>query len=141
MYRMMSEIATIQYEADAASMLVQFEKEGDIKKYEATIKMAQPMAASRNTNKWLFIKQNFADVNTDHFLLFMNKCYQHFSCLSDKCRLAVYTKPQAFEKLMMKYRWLKRESSSLSLGIFSNQAEAYLYLTQENTGSSPLSFC
>ena len=137
MYKIISEIATIEYEAEWGAVAVEFQGKGHISKYEQAIEIAQLLAINRNTNHWLFIKNDFSDLSTDQFLLFINACYQRFFRFSIPCKLALYSKPKAVEKLLVKYAWLKKEEETLSLGIFKSKSNAYLYLSE----ASPVSTC
>ena len=130
MYKIINEIATIEYEVERRVISVDFQERGHISKYEQAIEIAQLLAINRNTNRWLFVKNNFSDLSTDEFLFFVNTCYQRFFRLSLTCKLAVYSKPQAFEKLVVKYAWLKKEEEALSLGIFKSKSNAYRYLSE-----------
>lgn len=140
MYQIDSEVATIQYEAEWGIVAVEFQRKGDIEKYEQAIEVAQRLAINQNTNRWLFIKNDFSDLNTDQFLLFTNACYQRFLQLSIHCKLAVYSKPQAFKKLLIKYACLKKKEEALRLGIFKSKSSAYCYLSEARPISPYVSF-
>ncbi|MDF9799297.1 hypothetical protein OKW21_004560 [Catalinimonas alkaloidigena] len=133
MYNIISEIATIRYETELEAVAVDFQGKGHIEKYKQALELALLLAINQNTNKWLFIKNDFSDLNTDQFLLFINASYQRFYRLLPACKFAVYSKPQAFEKLLVKYACLNKKEEDLNLGFFKSKTNAYLYLSETSS--------
>lgn len=115
---------------------VRFKDKGTISSYHETMEDALKVALIENVNRWVFIKNSFSDLNTDQFLLFLRKwmlkgCYILKSRgLSSLCEVAIITKPQAVEKLKVKFKWLQNSPEkvdNLDLNICETEEEIYEY--------------
>lgn len=138
MYRIINSLATAEFNRATSAVEVNFNGHGDPHLYNDTMDIAMSIAVMYNTNRWLFVKDLFHDMDVDHFLLFVRKWFGRDSELFDisanrsPCRVALLTTADSYEHLAEKYHWLNETSAKfnqLQLSVFFDRQDAEGYLT------------
>ena len=138
MYRIINSLATAEFNKEIGAVEVNFNGHGDSSLYHDTMDIAMNIAVMYNTNRWLFIKDLFHDLDVDNFLFFIRKWSKECTGLFDansgnmQCQVALLTTVDSYEHLSQKYDWLKGKRtkfSNLYLRVFFAREEAYSYLT------------
>lgn len=128
--------ATIKYNPIFDAIEVHFDQNGTMKTYHEAMEQALSLALIENVNRWVFVKNSFADLSTDQFLLFLRKwiirgCHILKSKgLSSLCEVAIITKTNSGEKLKVKFNRLQNSDhkvQGLDLNICDSEEEIYDY--------------
>lgn len=137
MYRIINSLATAEFNKITSAVEVNFNGHGDPTLYRNTMDIAMSIAVMYNSNRWLFIKDLFHDMDVDHFLLFVRKwsgkSHELFEVSADHppCRVALLTTADSYEHLAEKHQWLHEthtKFNQLQLRVFFNREEAEHYL-------------
>ena len=137
MYRIINSLATAEFNKATAAVEVNFNGQGDPALYHDTMDIAMSIAVMYNTNRWLFTKDLFHDMDVDHFLLFVRKWssknHEVFEASADHppCRVALLTTADSYEHLAEKHQWLnetRTKFNQLQLRVFFDRKEAECYL-------------
>ncbi|MGB3778520.1 MAG: hypothetical protein WA960_09175 [Tunicatimonas sp.] len=145
MYRIINSLATAEFNKATATVEVNFNGHGDPVLYHDTMDIAMSIAVMYNTNRWLFTKDLFHDVDVDHFLLFVRKWssknHEIFEASADHppCRVALLTTADSYEHLAEKHQWLNathNKFNQLLLRVFFDRTEAENYLTSPSKQKS-----
>ena len=137
MYRIINSLATAEFNKEINAVEVNFNGQGNPSLYHDTMDIAMNIAIVYDTNRWLFTKDLFLDIDVDNFLLFVRKwskqCSESFgpSTHETPCRVALLTTPDSYRHLAEKYDWLEEtrtKFSNLHLEFFFDRAEAYRYM-------------
>lgn len=140
MYRIINSLATAEFNKDIGAVEVNFNGQGDSSLYHTTMDIAMNIAVIYDTNRWLFTKDLFHDIDVDNFLFFIRKwsrkCSKLFESPSDnvQCKVALLTTSDSYKHLSEKYDWLDEspsEFSDLRLQVFINREDAYSYLAKQ----------
>jgi len=139
MYKIVNSLASAEYNKNLEAVIINFNGYGELTLYHETMDIAMNIAAVYDTNKWLFVKDFFQDVNPYEFFFFIKKWSNTCksltsSIISDKvCQVAVLTTPTSERKLMANSEWLEKSSfnfENLNLKIFTQHDKAYSFLSQ-----------
>ncbi len=139
MYRIINSLATAEFNKATSAVEVNFNGHGNPTLYHDTMDIAMSIAVMYNTNRWLFTKDLFHDVDVDHFLLFVRKWssknHELFeaSASHPPCRVALLTTADSYEHLAEKHQWLnetRTKFNQLQLRVFFDRKEAERYLTR-----------
>lgn len=137
MYRIINSLATAEFNKAITAVEVNFNGHGDSTLYHDTMDIAMSIAVMYNTNRWLFTKDLFHDMDVDHFLLFVRKWYSKnhelFEASADHppCRVALLTTANSYEHLAEKHQWLNQTHTKfdqLQLQVFFDRSDAEGYL-------------
>ena len=138
MYRIINSLATAEFNKATAAVEVNFNGHGQPTLYHDTMDIAMSIAVMYNTNRWLFTKDLFHDMDVDHFLLFVRKWssknHELFeaSAHHPPCRVALLTTADSYEHLAEKHQWLHETHNKfdrLQLRVFFDREDAERYLT------------
>ncbi len=138
MYRIINSLATAEFNKATAAVAVNFNGHGDPALYHDTMDIAMSIAVMYNTNRWLFTKDLFHDMDVDHFLLFVRKWHTKNHEIFEAsgghppCRVALLTTADSYEHLAEKHQWLDEihtKFDQLQLRVFFDRKEAEGYLT------------
>jgi hypothetical protein len=138
MYRIINSLATAEFNKATTAVEVNFNGHGDPALYHDTMDIAMSIAVMYNTNRWLFTKDLFHDMDVDHFLLFVRKWsgknHELFETSADHppCRVALLTTADSYEHLAEKYQWISETGNKfnqLEFRVFFDRKEAERYLT------------
>ena len=116
MYKIVNSLASAEYNKNLEAVIINFNGYGELTLYHETMDIAMNIAAVYDTNKWLFVKDFFQDVNPYEFFFFIKKWSNTCksltsSIISDKvCQVAVLTTPTSERKLMANSEWLEKSS-------------------------------
>lgn len=136
MYRIINSLATAEFNKDIDAVEVNFNGQGNASLYHNTMDIAMNIAIVYDTNRWLFVKDLFLDIDVDNFLLFIRKWSKQCSNPSasdSSCHVALLTTPDSYQHLSGRYDWLEEtrtKFSNLHLRFFFDRAEAYRYLSE-----------
>ncbi len=139
MYKIVNSLASAEYNKNLEAVIINFNGYGELTLYHETMDIAMNIAAVYDTNKWLFVKDFFQDVNPYEFFFFIKKwsntCKSLTSSfITDKtCQVAVLTTPASERKLITNSEWLEKSSfkfEHLNLKIFTQQDKAHTFLSQ-----------
>lgn len=134
-------MASAEFNKEIGAVEVNFNGYGESALYHETMDIAMNIAVIYDTNRWLFIKDFFQDINPIEFLLFVKKwsntCNELLQPLAPEqnCQVALLTTPASERKLIAENEWLKRPTSkfsNLNIKIFSKLQEAKVYLMNKN---------
>ena len=137
MYRIINSLASAEYNKKLGAVVVNFNGYGEPSLYHETMDIAMNIAVIYDTNKWLFVKDFFQDINPHEFLFFVKKWSNTCTTLLDsmksktECQVALLTTPASQRKLLTDNEWLKEPESKfndLKLKIFTTQEEASSFL-------------
>ncbi|MEM9673825.1 MAG: hypothetical protein ACFB15_01965 [Cyclobacteriaceae bacterium] len=140
MYRIINSLASAEYNKELGAVEINFNGYGEPTLYHETMDIAMNIAAIYDTNKWLFIKDFFQDINPHQFLFFVKKwsktSNELLSPLSDHetCKVALLTSLASREKLVSDNEWLKQSKakfSNLDFRVFFKQENAQEFLTHK----------
>lgn len=148
MYRIINSLATAEFNREINAVEVNFNGQGNPSLYHDTMDIAINIAVVYDTNRWLFTKDLFLDIDVDNFLLFVRKWSKqykesfghHFH--DPSCYVALLTTPDSYQHLLEKNEWLEEaraKFNNLHLQFFFDRAEAYRYLDKECIGEKILS--
>ncbi len=138
MYRIINSLATAEFNRATAAVEVNFNGHGDSSLYHDTMDIAMSIAVMYDTNRWLFTKDLFHDLDVDHFLLFVRKWsgknHELFQAQPDHppCRAALLTTADSYEHLAEKHQWLNEtptKFNQLQFRVFFDRRDAEDYLT------------
>ena len=139
MYRIINSLATAEFNKEIGAVEVNFNGQGNPSLYHDTMDIAMNIAVIYRTNRWLFIKDLFRDIDVDNFLLFIRKwskqCHQSLGSTSEEspCQVALLTTADSYEHLSERYNWLEEtpvKFSNLHLRFFFSRTDAYDFLTK-----------
>lgn len=140
MYRIINSLATAEFNKEIGAVEVNFNGQGDPSLYHNTMDIAMNIAVIYDTNRWLFVKDLFHDIDVDNFLFFIRKWSQKCSTLFEayssnaQCRVALLTTPDSYEQLSEKYDWLdesRTKFSNLYLRVFLHREDTYGHLSRQ----------
>ena len=140
MYRIINSLATAEFNREIDAVEVNFNGQGNPSLYHDTMDIAINIAVVYDTNRWLFTKDLFLDIDVDNFLLFIRKwskqCSDSFGhhFQDSLCRVALLTTPDSYQHLSERYNWLEEahaKFSNLHMQFFFDRAEAYRYLGEK----------
>lgn len=140
MYRIVNSLANAEYDQELEAIVINFNGYGELSLYHETMDIAMNIAAVYRTNKWLFVKDFFQDINPYEFFFFIKKwsntCKSMLSTITPPtvCQVVVLTSPATERKLMANDEWLDKSSftfENLNLKIFTQEDEAYSFLSQQ----------
>ena len=141
MYRIINSLATAEFNKTIAAVEVNFNGHGDPTLYHDTMDIAMSIAVMYNTNRWLFTKDLFHDMDVDHFLLFVRKWTSknrellQASADHPPCRVALLTTADSYEHLAEKHQWINEmhaKFTQLELRVFFDRKDAEHYLSGAN---------
>ena len=139
MYRIINSLATAEFNKEIRAVEVNFNGQGNPSLYHDTMDIAINIAVVYDTNRWLFTKDLFLDIDVDNFLLFVRKWSKQYSesfghhFQDPLCHVALLTTPDSYQHLSEKYHWMEEvrtKFSNLHLQFFFDRAEAYRYLSE-----------
>lgn len=137
MYRIINSLATAEFNKEIGAVEVNFNGQGDASLYHTTMDIAMNIAVIYNTNRWLFVKDFFHDIDVKNFLFFVRKwsrkCKDQFDPGAENvmCKVALLTTADSYKHLSQEYDWIEESStqfSDLSLQTFLDRNKAYSYL-------------
>ncbi len=140
MYRIINSLATAEFNKEIGAVEVNFNGYGNSSLYHNTMDIAVNIAVMYDTNRWLFTKDFFHDIDVENFLFFIRKwsrrCSELFEPRSEnqQCKVALLTTADSYEHLSEQHGWLEgthTETSKLDLRIFLNREEANAYLASQ----------
>jgi len=140
MYRIINSLASAEYNKELGAVEINFNGYGEPALYHETMDIAMNIAVIYDTNKWLFVKDFFQDINPHEFLFFVKKwsntSNELLSPISDHktCKVALLTNSASRQKLMADNEWLKQSKakfSNLDLRVFCKQEDAQEFLSYE----------
>ena len=140
MYRIINSLATAEFNKEIGAVEVNFNGQGDSSLYHNTMDIAMNIAVIHDTNRWLFIKDLFYDIDVDNFLLFIRKWSKRgndlFESHSDnaQCKVALLTTEDSYHHLAKKYHWLEgspTKFNDLRLQVFLDRNDACAYLAKQ----------
>ena len=86
MYRIINSLASAEFNRKLRAVEVNFNGYGESFLYHETMDIAMNIAVIHDSNKWLFIKDSFRDIDSYEFLYFVRKwsktCSELFDPLS-----------------------------------------------------------
>lgn len=137
MHKIINSLGTVAYKNELQSIEICFKHEGYPELYEETMDIALKLAVINKVNNWTLIKNSFADLNTDSFLmLVMNYLRAQQSVLSSErieapCRINIVTKKQAFEKIKFKAHLLSKSMREVAfnINVFFDEFQMYKTMT------------
>ena len=140
MYRIINSLATAEFNKEIGAVEVNFNGQGDSLLYHTTMDIAMNIAVIYDTNRWLFVKDFFHDIDVNNFLFFIkkwsSKCSGQFDPHSKnrKCKVALLTTADSYAHLLQEYDWIKESStqfSNLSFKVFLDRNQAYSHLSKQ----------
>ena len=149
MYKIVNSLASAEYDKDLNAVIVKFNGYGELSLYHETMDIAMNIAVIYNSNKWLFAKDFFQDINPYEFLVFVKKWSSTCNSLIDiadrdeTCQVAIITTAASKQKLLQSFDWLEEPSlniNNLNLEIFTQLERAYSFLRQKDTLSTALNY-
>ena len=138
MYRIINSLASAEFNKELRAVEINFNGYGEAALYHETMDIAMNIAVVYDTNKWLFVKDFFQDINPHEFLFFVKKwsntSNELLNPLSDHtvCQVALLTNSASHEKLIADNDWLKQSNAkfnNLDLRVFSSREEAQKFLS------------
>ena len=147
MYRIINSLATAEFNREIGAVEVNFNGQGDSSLYHNTMDIAMNIAVVYDTNRWLFTKDLFHDIDVDNFLFFIRKwsrkCSNMFESRSGnaQCQVALLTTTDSYEHLLEKHGWLEESDTrfnDLYLQVFLGRKEAYAYLMGQERASKKI---
>ena len=137
MYRIINSLATAEYNRQISAVEVTFSGHGDPDLYHDTMDIAMNIALIYRTNRWLFFKDCFHDIDVESFLFFVRKWSNKFNVLFDPdadtpCQVGLVTADESHRPLIEQHKWLKNPQerfSNLQIELFTHREEAYDYLS------------
>ncbi len=137
MYRIINSLATAEYNREIKAVEVNFNGQGNSSLYHDTMDIAMNIAVVYNTNRWLFIKDLFFDIDVDNFVLFIRKwskqCSEPLAPGGGRIvsHVALLTTADSYQQLLGQHEWLNESQTKfndLCMRAFVDRTEAYHYL-------------
>ena len=140
MYRIINSLVTAEFNKEIGAVEVNFNGYGNPSLYHQTMDIAMNIAVMYDTNRWLFTKDFFHDIDVNNFLFFIRKwskrCSELFESHSEnqQCKVALLTTVDSYEHLTEQHGWLEgthTEFKNLDLRVFFAREEANAYLASQ----------
>lgn len=137
MHRIINSLAVAEYNKLLRAVEINFNGQGPSRLYHDTMDIAMNIAMIQQTNSWLFIKDDFTDINHNSFLIFVRKWSHKASEMYEKnspnylCKVALVTTAESYLYLLSEHEWLqdsRKVFENLYIKLFTERDSAKEFL-------------
>lgn len=142
MYRIINSLAVAEYNKPLRAVEINFNGWGPSDLYHETMDIAMNIAMIYQTNSWLFVKDDFTDINHNAFMVFVRKWSKKASEMYEisspnyMCKVALVTSSDSYLYLMAEHDWLqdsRKKFNNLYIKLFTRLEQAKAFLNNDYT--------